>query len=150
MKKILVIAALAVAALAGCNAQTGDRTLHNDTPNTTVTSSPATTQHTASPTGLTKNDVKLTLKTTQKECYGSAGCNVTVEVNVSDDLDKQGDDAYDVTFTVTGDSDGPTIDTVTLNADHSYTKPEEFLSTSSSKTKVSVAVDSVEKDGLDD
>jgi len=67
---------------------------------------------------LTRSDVHLSLKTTQRQCFGSAGCNVTVEVRASlDDAILQAlpeDGQWDVTYQVAGDESGPIIGTFSL------------------------------------
>lgn len=110
---------------------------------------PATTEPTTPAASLlTKSDVKLTLKVTSKDCFGSAGCNVDVQVKASADYSKLGNNSWDVTYSIKGDEDGPTIGTLTLDPDGTYNVREESLSTKSSGTKISVTVTEVEKVGL--
>jgi hypothetical protein len=89
------------------------------------------------------------LKTTQKQCFGSAGCNVTVQVRAALDrslLDAMpGDGRWDVTYEITGDESGPIIGTFSLYGNGKYDVNEEFLSTPSTNTPVRVRVISVER-----
>lgn len=104
---------------------------------------------TKAPAGLTKDNVKLTLSTVSKHCYGSGiGCNVEVKVSAAADLTQLGDSSWDVTYSIKGDESGPIIGTLTLSPDMSYTPGDEMLSTSSSGTKPTVTVTKVEKIGF--
>jgi hypothetical protein len=103
-----------------------------------------------SPAGnLTKSDIELSLKTTQRQCFGSAGCNVTVEVRASVDqlvLDAlPADGTWDVTYQISGDESGPIIGTFSLYGNGKYDVNEEFLSTPSENTPVRVKALDVER-----
>jgi hypothetical protein len=97
---------------------------------------------------LTKSDVALSLKTTEKHCFGSAGCNVTVEVRagvakaVSDALPRDG--TWDVTYQIDGGED-PVIGTFSLYGNGKYDVNEEFVGTPSSNSSIRVKVLSVER-----
>lgn len=94
-------------------------------------------------------DFALTPKILDKECFGSAGCNVEVKVEVTyaGPTLLSEDDTWLITYEVTGDEDGPVIGSLELTGDV-YEVNDEFLSTKSSKTKVSIKVTDVEKVGL--
>lgn len=94
-------------------------------------------------------DFALTPKILDKECFGSAGCNVEVKVEViyAGPALLSEDDTWLITYEVTGDEDGPVIGSLELTGDV-YEVNDEFLSTKSSKTKVSIKVTDVEKVGL--
>jgi hypothetical protein len=114
-------------------------------PSAQETSSPS-----PSPAGnLTKSDIELSLKTTQRQCFGSAGCNVTVEVRASVDqlvLDAlPADGTWDVTYQISGDESGPIIGTFSLYGNGKYDVNEEFLSTPSENTPVRVKALDVER-----
>jgi hypothetical protein len=98
---------------------------------------------------LTKSDVKLSLKTTDKQCFGSVGCNVTVQVEAAH-ADGVGSfksaETWLVTYEISGDESGPIVGSFEIT-DGKYDVNEESLSTKSSKTKVSVKVVDVEKVG---
>jgi hypothetical protein len=98
---------------------------------------------------LTRTDVELTLKTTEKQCFGSAGCSVTVGVRAAVDqavIDSlPADGTWDVTYQITGDESGPIIGTFSLYGNGKYDVNEEFLSTRSSNTPIRVNVTDVER-----
>jgi hypothetical protein len=100
---------------------------------------------------LTKSDVKLSLKTKSKQCFGSAGCNVTVEVVAAVDHDLTAalprDGQWDVTYKITGDESGPVIGTFSIYGNGKYDVNQEFISTNSSNTPVNITIVSVEKYG---
>jgi hypothetical protein len=94
------------------------------------------------------SDLKLTLKTTDKQCFGSAGCNLTVKVNLGyNGPALSTDDTWQITYEIGGVTDGPLIGSFELTGDE-YTVNEENVETKSSKSKVTVKVTSVEKVGL--
>ncbi|MGW5616258.1 hypothetical protein [Streptomyces sp. NPDC003877] len=66
----------------------------------------------------TVDDFTMELRTTRRQCFGSAGCNLTVEPEltyegVSTDLDP--DATYEITYEIRGDEDGPVIETAELS-----------------------------------
>lgn len=88
----------------------------------------------------------IELRTTERQCFGSAGCNVTVEpklsyVGLSEDLDP--DAVYEITYEIRGDESGPVIETAELAEQTSLTYTPTSLSTASSGTKVSVKITNV-------
>lgn len=88
---------------------------------------------------------ELTPKITDKACFGSAGCNVTFEVNVGysgPELDPS--DTWRITYEVSGVEDGPLIGTIELTGTQ-YEQPTENVSTTSSKSKLKIKVTEVEK-----
>lgn len=111
---------------------------------------PVTETTTPAPTAYTPKvkDFALTPKILDKECFGSAGCNVEVKVDVTyAGPALSDDDTWLVTYEVTGDEDGSVIGSLELTGDV-YEVNDEFLSTKSSKTKISIKVTDVEKVGL--
>ncbi|GID32660.1 hypothetical protein [Paractinoplanes brasiliensis] len=96
---------------------------------------------------LSPSDIRLTPKVAEKNCFGSAGCNVTVKVQMA----YQGpalseDETFEVTYELLGDENGPIIGTFEVSGP-SYTEDEQSLSTKSSKTKISAKVTDVERVG---
>lgn len=82
---------------------------------------------------LTPDDFAVKLTVTQKQCYGSAGCNVTMRVDPSF-TGISADGSWDVTYEISGDESGPQVQTFTMaDGEISYTS-EVDLSTPSSKT----------------
>jgi hypothetical protein len=96
----------------------------------------------------TLSDIELSLKTTEKQCFGSAGCNVGVRIQVSmsdsaqASLDPSGQ--WDVTYQITGDESGPIIGTFSIYGDGQYDVSEEFLSTRSSNTPITIKATSID------
>jgi len=136
---LLTIAAWTALMLVGCSTYGGR----------TVKVSPATTgPSTASPAKkadrLAPEDVKITLKVKGKQCFGDAGCNVTV-VPVVGLIQNPGDDqTYEITFRVYGDESGPVTETITLTGDQA-SATEIFLGTPKASTKIYAKVTDVEK-----
>jgi hypothetical protein len=93
-------------------------------------------------------DFELTPKVTSKQCFGSAGCSVDIEVRVGyEGSTLSENDTWQVTYQLTGDESGPIIGSFELTGT-TYDVNKEFLSTKSSKTKISIKVTDVEKVGL--
>ncbi|MFD5661005.1 hypothetical protein [Streptomyces hirsutus] len=88
----------------------------------------------------------IELRTTERQCFGSAGCNVTIEpkltyVGLSEELDP--DAVYEITYEVRGDESGPVIETAELSDRTSLNYTPTSISTASSGTKVSVKITDV-------
>lgn len=87
-------------------------------------------------------DFKLTVKTLTKQCFGSAGCNVTYRILVAysgPDLDPS--KSYDVLYTVRGGED-VVQNKLTVEDGQSSVDEEEMVSTKTSKAKLTaVATD---------
>lgn len=96
-----------------------------------------------------KSDWTVQTKVTSKECFGSAGCNVTVGIHPqyvgSADLPTTG--TIEVTYELTGTQD-PLVDTFTVtNGDEvSYTKSQN-VQTKTSGAKIGAKVTSVDYSG---
>jgi hypothetical protein len=95
----------------------------------------------------TEDDFLVRLKTTQRQCFGSAGCNVTVEPSITytglDDLDP--DKSYDITYQISGDESGPVIDTMQLTDGDTLHFHPSMISTASSYTDLSIKITDVEE-----
>lgn len=94
--------------------------------------------------GVDKFSVEL--RTTKRQCFGSAGCNLTVEpeftyLGVSEDVDP--DAVYEITYEIRGDESGPVIQTAELSDQTSVNYTPSLISTASSSTKVSVKITDV-------
>ncbi|MBP8882771.1 MAG: hypothetical protein KBG77_16925 [Dermatophilaceae bacterium] len=139
-KALITIAAAATLALAGC-AETK-----------TVSTAPSSTSATApaevpsSDYSPSTTDFQVKLKVTDQQCFGSAGCNVTVEPRISKVEPSVPDEGtIDLTFKVSGDESGPVIETSTLDlADGTYSSSEMWLSTSSSGVTPKAKVTEIE------
>jgi len=94
-----------------------------------------------------KGDFTVILKILSKECFGSAGCNITYRTKLSQDLPTGAldpDVTYDLTYVVHGDESGPQTETMYITGDQ-YEQPSEgFASTATSGTKLTVTVTKIE------
>jgi len=97
---------------------------------------------------LAPRNLKIGLKIRSKQCFGSAGCSVEVQIDpryVGDQDLSTG--SWEITYEIRGGEDGPLIETMTLE-DGTFSFPEsQSLSTSSSSahlTAVATSVDSSE------
>lgn len=93
-------------------------------------------------------DFKVTFKVKSEECFGGVGCNVTGVARLAwppstFDPDK----SYDVTYILTGGSDGPVTETVVVHGD-TYDEsfmPELWLSTPRRHAKITGKVAEIER-----
>ncbi|MFE6886657.1 hypothetical protein [Streptomyces sp. NPDC057694] len=98
----------------------------------------------------TADDFTMTLKTTKRQCFGSAGCNVTVEPRLTYDgiaeaLDP--DAVYEITYEISGDASGTVTETAELSDQTSLNYTPSLISTASASTKVSVEITDVAEQG---
>lgn len=136
-----VAAALAVVLIAprlsGDDAPKADRSSEVNTP--VVDEDP-----TPEPLAFTKEDFNLRLKILDKQCYGSAGCNVTykvVPVYAGTDLSDLDGQTIDVTYRVTG-PESPEVHTISFDG-ASYDQ-EDFSTSTPPNPKLKAAVIRVE------
>ncbi|MEV4361706.1 hypothetical protein [Nonomuraea sp. NPDC049625] len=110
----------------------------------TTSASPASFTHTPDP-----EEFSLRVKTLEKKCYGSVGCNVTYSIRVSySGPALNPDQEYQVTYEVTGLEDGPAVNTFTIQGDEVSYQEEEFASTTSSSRTLKAKATEVERLGL--
>ncbi|OSZ61308.1 hypothetical protein OQI_06275 [Streptomyces pharetrae CZA14] len=92
-----------------------------------------------------EDSFEMTLRTTERQCFGSAGCSVTVEPNLTylgfEDLDP--DAVYEITYEIRGDESGPVIETAELSDQTTLNYTPTSLSTASSGTKITVEITDV-------
>lgn len=92
---------------------------------------------------IAPRNLVINLRTRSKECFGSAGCNVTVQAdpNYVGNQDVSAG-SWEITYEIRGGEDGAIVETMTL-VDGTFTFPEEqFVSTpSTSTTLVAVVTD---------
>ncbi|MFF7977277.1 hypothetical protein [Streptomyces sp. NPDC007905] len=96
---------------------------------------------------LDADSFTIKLKTKKKQCFGSAGCNLTVEPDLAllvDSGEIDPDATYEITYEIHGDESGPVIETAELSDQTSLNYTPSVISTSSSSTKVSVEITDVE------
>lgn len=99
-------------------------------------------------TDLDADSFTIELKTKSRQCFGSAGCNLTVEPNLSlvvDSEDVDPDATYEITYEIRGDESGPVIETAELTEQTSLSYTPSSISTASASTKVSVKITDVLK-----
>jgi hypothetical protein len=95
-------------------------------------------------TDLSVSDIQLTFKVKSKQCFGSAGCNLTVTPHIALRSSLNAYETYEITFNVYGDENGPVVNTVTITGDN-LAYHDIFIGTPNSSTKVRGKVTSVEK-----
>ncbi|MEU4383442.1 hypothetical protein [Micromonospora echinofusca] len=109
------------------------------------TTAPATTAPPAPTYGTpTKNDFKLKVKVLRKQCFGSAGCNITYRIDVTyiGDVSLDPSKTYEVTYQVKGAED-PVINTFEVSGDSASVQQEEMASTKRSGDKLTAVVTDV-------
>jgi hypothetical protein len=92
----------------------------------------------------------IELRTTKRQCFGSAGCNVTVEPELTILGDSEAidpDAVYEITYEIRGDESGPVIETAELSDQTSLNYRPSLIQTASSGTKVSVKITDVMEQG---
>lgn len=84
------------------------------------------------------SDVKIRVKVLEKECFGSAGCNLTyrIEPEYTGTATLPDDRTISIIYEVRGGEDGPQINTFTITGDNAEFDAEENISTSSSSKKL--------------
>ncbi|MYT05434.1 hypothetical protein GT021_13135 [Streptomyces sp. SID5470] len=90
----------------------------------------------------------IDLRTTARQCFGSAGCNVTVEPELtylgsSGVLDP--DAVYEITYEIHGDESGPVIQTAELTNQTSLSYRKSLISTPSASTELSVEITDIQQ-----
>lgn len=89
-------------------------------------------------------DFTVTVKILEKQCFGSAGCNITYRIDpeyVGDQLDPAV--TWLVTYEVHGVEDGPQINTFEVTGSEAAFEAEENASTASTRAKLTVKVTEV-------
>jgi hypothetical protein len=154
----IVVFCLAGAALFVAGGFTTAITGIGDTDTTTTTSAPAAITTTTAPAATetseappeptypapAKADFKLTAKILGKQCFGSAGCNLTYRIMVAyggPTLDPAV--TYEVVYVVQGGDDGPVTNTLKVTGDQSSVDEEETISTKNKGSKLTVLVSDV-------
>ncbi|MFJ8538154.1 hypothetical protein [Streptomyces sp. NPDC093591] len=101
-------------------------------------------------TYIDANSFTIELRTTRRQCFGSAGCNVTVEPDLTLLVDSEAidpDAVYEITYEIRGDEDGPVIETAELSDQTSLNFSPSLVTVPSSSTKVSVKITDVAERG---
>ncbi|HVV20806.1 MAG TPA: hypothetical protein VHF06_15330 [Pseudonocardiaceae bacterium] len=147
MKRILTVALTTFAGLvvvAGCSNSIPGRTFTGDTTDTGTDTQPAqyvTADPTTPTVSLTPAMFKVDLRITDKECFGSAGCDISYRPSVTftNDLDALDGLSGEITYQVTGDTSGTQIHTIDFDGEQ-MTYDEETAQTASSSSKLVATV----------
>lgn len=136
MRRAAVIAALAIAFLAGCGTSPDATSTATSTATVTVTEAVTAAEEdvAADAEVLVPSDFEIDLKIKEKKCFGSAGCIVTYEIDPrysGGSVEDLGDGSWDVTYEVTGGEDGPIVNTFTVDSGQVSFDGEEIAGTSS-------------------
>jgi hypothetical protein len=144
---VAALAAISALTLASCSATSkGGATVgsHSSAPTVTsqsasVSEEPAVVYHEPA-----KEDFTLTVKTLEKECFGSAGCNITFRVVLEfvNDIMLDPSKTYEITYDVKG-GDEPLTNTLKLTGENYEHDDEEFISTSKSSAKLKAVITDV-------
>jgi hypothetical protein len=94
----------------------------------------------------TASDFTIELKVKSKQCFGSAGCNVVVEPELSYDglsseLDPEA--TFDITYEISGGDSGEIVETLELSNQEDVSFSETLVSTSSSSVTPKVKITDV-------
>lgn len=95
----------------------------------------------------TKADFEVTLKILTKDCFGTAGCNVTYRPILAQHQPAGSFDpsiTYDVTYTVRGGDDGAQTDTLYVTGDVHEAPNDGMAQTGSAGAKLTAVVTAVE------
>lgn len=93
---------------------------------------------------MAPRNLKIAIRTRSKECFGSAGCNVTIQIDPSyvgtQDVSTG---SWEITYEIRGGEDGPLVETMTLE-DGTFSFPaEQNLGTTSSTARLEAVVTNV-------
>ncbi|MFK0062632.1 hypothetical protein ACIQTN_25820 [Streptomyces werraensis] len=97
-------------------------------------------------TDPTAADFEIELRTKSRQCFGSAGCNLVVEPELTYNGDTSELDpalTYEITYEITGDESGPILQTAELTDQTTLTFDTTVISTESRGTELSVEVTGV-------
>lgn len=134
------VAAVATVLLTGCatSEPVGTQASDSVVSDTPTSSAPTTPEEPPSPVydAPAKDNLELDVKVLTKSCFGSAGCNLTYRVHLSESegVSFDPDTTYDITYKILGGED-PQINTLQLTGDNYEVTQEEFISTPSSHSE---------------
>ena len=112
----------------------------------TVPAQPAASDPGPSYVTVNSHNITVTLKILTKDCFGSAGCNVTYRPQVTQSVPAGSFDpsvTWDVTYEVRGGSDGAQTGTLTVTGD-SYESSEDLTQTGSQGVKLTAVITDIE------
>lgn len=87
----------------------------------------------------TADDFTLTVRTMEQECFGSAGCLVTFQIDAGWLLNLDPSITYEVTYEIEG-ADDPYINTIRVEGEEYWTDESETIGTPSSESNLTVHV----------
>lgn len=95
---------------------------------------------------LGTDQFELSLKTTSRQCFGSAGCNLTVEPHLSYNglVPLDPDKTYSITYEIRGGESGAVIETMELSNQTDLSFTPTVLSTVSGSTKLTAKITDIE------
>ncbi|MEU5097610.1 hypothetical protein [Streptomyces sp. NPDC020996] len=99
---------------------------------------------------VTPDSFTIELKTKSRHCFGSAGCNLTLEPHLTylgDSASIDPSAVYEITYEIHGDESGPVIETAELSDQTSLNYTPTLLQTASAGTKVSAEITDVAVQG---
>ena len=137
------ISAAAVAAPAALLALTACGSTSSPSRPVTRPAATAGPVETPAPVAPDPSAYSVMVRTTSKQCFGTAGCLVDVALGLNLLDSSASGVAADLTIRVTGDESGPIIQTISLGADGKYRSPVVSMSTRSGRVKVRAEVTSV-------
>jgi hypothetical protein len=156
---VIGAAAAVIAAVIGTGIFVVQATNGDDRPASTSSSSQATEEsepvvdeETEEPdldlyvTDVTADDFAIELRTKSKQCFGSAGCNLVVEPELTYNGDTTELDpalTYEITYEISGDESGPILQTAEVTDQTTVTFDTTMVSTPSRGTELSVEVTDV-------
>lgn len=154
MKRTIMFAAVALLGLAACGTDQPSTSADTEAPATTeapsaeapeTTERPTTTQRpttTPAPTTTeapavmpTVTDYAIELIVVESQCFGSAGCNVSVvpELSIVGLAADTWDESVSITYQIDGDESGPIIETIEVDPEGMYRQEQSNLSTTSAE-----------------
>lgn len=122
--------------------QTTEQEVVPETTEAPMTTTPPTTTTTEVPAPVAA-DYSVTLRVVESQCFGSAGCNVTVVPELSLVNPSALGVAVDITIQIDGDEYGPIIETISADEDGNYYQPEIFMGTVSESVVPTVTITNV-------
>lgn len=154
MRKKVAIGVLAVLGIATAASQTLGEKTDAPTKSNVVSAPPVADAPAVAPAPVPEppayipqpSDFVLAVKVLEKQCFGSAGCNITYRIDVSyvGSTLPDPDHEFEVIYEVRGGEDGVITNTFTLTGDQVSIDSEEFTSTKRSKDKLTaVAIEVV-------
>ncbi|KPI05071.1 hypothetical protein OK006_6830 [Actinobacteria bacterium OK006] len=146
-KLLAAIALIALPLGTACTATRHAAAPSSSAPAATVSPEPVSDPTTETPTYAdpSPSDFTMKLRIKRKHCFGSAGCNVDVEPDLSYEgiLPIDPDKTYEITYQINGDESGPVIETISLTNGTSMEYSPSSLSTASSGTEITGKVTDV-------